>query len=134
MRLAPVHDSVAQQYVNGFGDVLDRVLPILVRKLSQCGDPLHAISETQLDWLAERLDGLIVRKNGEQTAEDIRARAAVLKNYYDSLPAQDRPSLTTTQQWQKLDSSMRCPSNRLNPGTTADLIAAALFVHLCGFR
>ncbi len=132
MRLAPRHDSVAQQYVNGFADIFDGVLPCLESQMRD-RDPLQAITLTQLDWLAEHLDGLIVRKAGEQVAQDIRARTAGVRNYYQELPVDSRPKLSNTSEWQKLDASMRCPANRLNPGTTADLIAAALFVRLCGF-
>lgn len=88
-------------------------------------DPLHAIGRLQLRWLAREPDGLIVRKVGRGIAEQVQqlAQAALAEPpTFDPLGGG----------WLKLDGFLRADSNRRNPGTTADLIAAALFVQLLG--
>lgn len=130
MRLAPPHDGVARQYVCGFTDVLDRVAPTLHASITSGCDPLAAITHAQLAWLSCELDGLIVRKVGEENATEVQRAAAkiLLECEHPNSALSDRSD------WRHLDASMRSPGNKKNPGTTADLIAAALFVLLCGLR
>lgn len=136
MRLAPPHDSVAQQYVLGFADVLERIVPALNEYLTAGCDPLTAITHTQLSWLSSELDGLIVRKVGEATATGVQHAASKILAAVQSEGLQKMESLDLASRldWRQLDTYMRSTSNKMNPGTTADLIAAALFVLLCGLR
>lgn len=78
-----------------------------------------AIVRTFLRQLAREPDSLIARRHGAATAADVSARAAAV--------------LAAGSEWQTaalaFDRFLRSP-RRLNPGTTADLIAAALYVFL----
>jgi triphosphoribosyl-dephospho-CoA synthase len=78
-----------------------------------------AIVRTFLRQLAREPDSLIARRHGAGTAADVSARAAAV--------------LAVGSEWQAaalaFDRFLRSP-RRLNPGTTADLIAAAVYIHL----
>ena len=83
-----------------------------------------AVIDSQLRWLAEYPDSLNARKNGPAVAEDVRKRAAeVLRLGGIATPEGRRAGVA-------LDRHLRSDGNRLNPGTTADLITACLFVAL----
>ncbi|TWU17642.1 ATP:dephospho-CoA triphosphoribosyl transferase [Novipirellula galeiformis] len=117
MRLAADRDSVASQYANGFKDLFERVVPRLEKAIDASGDILGGIADAHLELLASQTDTLIARKCGAAVAEEVTRRASEV----------DKLDRTARQQF---DAYLRSDGNRLNPGTTADLIAAALFVLL----
>jgi triphosphoribosyl-dephospho-CoA synthase len=88
------------------------------------GDAIRCV---QGEWLAMRIDSLIARKHGREVAEEVRRRAAnmVQAGPYASPPYEEA--------WSDLDTFLREPSKRKNPGTLADLIAAALYVESAGW-
>ncbi len=123
MRQVAHTDAVAAQYVNGFDNVCQSMARWLRNSLSRGSDVLRAITETQLRWLASHLDGLIVRKSGRQIASEAQQLAAwALDEWLETGERGVR--------WQALDTFLRADGHRRNPGTTADLIAAAIFVVL----
>jgi len=108
MALAADRDIIAAQYANGFADVFDFGVPKLLAALERSSDLEAAILQAQLQWLAAFPDSLIARKCGPIVAQE-----AVLGG--------SRPASS-------LDDYLRSDGNRLNPGTTADLLAASLYV------
>lgn len=116
MQLVADVDAVARQYTQGFADIFERLLPWLQNALLRTEDPLDAICQVQLRWLAYEPDGLIVRKAGRPIAEEVQQRATT--------------ALTRPEQRTDLDQFLRADGNRRNPGTTADLLAATLLVAL----
>lgn len=124
MKLAADRDMVARQYANGFADVFDFGVPAFLVGFERFGSVEAAIIDSQLRWLAEYPDSLIARKNGAEVADDVRRRAAeVLRLGGLATPEGRRAGV-------QLDRHLRRNGNRLNPGTTADLITACLFVAL----
>lgn len=124
MRLAADRDMVARQYANGFADVFDFGVPAFTDAFAKFGCVEAAIIDSQLRWLAAYPDSLIARKNGPAVAEDVRQRAAdVLAR--GGLETPEGRSFGVA-----LDKHLRSDGNKLNPGTTADLITACLFVAL----
>ncbi len=121
-------DAVARQYINGFEDVFERLVPWLREEWSASPgqDPLQAICRLQIRWLAYEPDGLIVRKVGLSIAQQVQAKA---QGVWQQLQAH-HGTLAELPAAQDLDRFLRGDSNRRNPGTTADLIAAALLVVL----
>ncbi|GAA4451038.1 triphosphoribosyl-dephospho-CoA synthase [Novipirellula rosea] len=117
MRLAAERDLVAYQYANGFKDLFDRVVPLVEKAIIESGGILGGISDAHIDLLADHPDSLIARKCGDEIANAVQQRASKLDKR-DSVAVEE------------LDAYLRSDGNRLNPGTTADLIAAALFVLL----
>lgn len=121
-------DAVARQYVNGFEDIFVRLVPWFFQELQRAGETLEAICRLQLRWLAYQPDGLIVRKAGRLVAEQVQQRAQDI--LHGCLQA-DSP-LSQQASVRELDLFLRADGHRRNPGTTADLIAAALLVALLG--
>jgi triphosphoribosyl-dephospho-CoA synthase len=124
MALAAARDLVARQYANGFQDVFNLGMPALTRGLMVMGSVEGAILYCQMAWLAQHPDSLIIRKIGELEAREVRLIAERLleNDWWPKVPA-------SWKHWHNLDQLMRTQSG-LNPGTTADLVAACLFVAL----
>jgi triphosphoribosyl-dephospho-CoA synthase len=83
-----------------------------------------AIVQTALTILAQVPDTLIARKEGAATAETISAQAARVLQAGGAFSRQGREALD------EFDRSIRDEEHRLNPGTTADLTTASIFVLL----
>jgi triphosphoribosyl-dephospho-CoA synthase len=125
MRLAADRDLVARQYTNNFTDVLGSVVPWLRQA---CGMPNWSLADavvfTFLQLLAVEPDSLIARKCGVETARQASTRAAQLVQLGGIAHPDYLRSLADFDFW------LRSDGHRRNPGTTADLIAAGLFVGL----
>jgi triphosphoribosyl-dephospho-CoA synthase len=124
MALAADRDLVARQYANGFHEVLREVEPMIGEALHS-GHPLEtAILTAFLGTLARHADSLIVRKAGREVARIVAGRAA------EVLQAGWPGAAESRRRLQELDAWLRSRGSQLNPGTTADLVAAALFAAL----
>ena len=123
MELAAGHDLVARQYANGFEQVFCDGLGWLQEA---CGDGLDlddTIVRLHLQFMANYPDSLIARKCGLETAEKAAAGAArVLEGGW--------PETGTGELFEEFDNWLRADGNRRNPGTSADLVAACLFLAL----
>lgn len=120
MRSAADRDRIALQYTNGFEDLLsDKLVGTLDRSIRKCGDILCGIQRAQIEILAEQPDSLIARKAGQEIACEAQQRAGQVIDKNHSPKA-----------WQSFDQWLRADGNQRNPGTTADLLAAALWVLL----
>jgi triphosphoribosyl-dephospho-CoA synthase len=124
MQLAADRDRIAAQYVNGFADVFDRVVPWLLESKARCGSLIDAIVHTHVRLLAELPDTLIARKAGLETAEKAAWLARQVLESGSSGGEGYHNALADFDFWLRSDGRKR------NPGTTADLIAAGLFVLL----
>lgn len=124
MHAAADRDMVARQYADGFEHVLRFVAPSLCRGTGEGWSLADAIIHTQLELLAQFPDSLIARKCGPDVARQAADRAAVV---LDAGSPGDEHYL---QALGNLDFWLRSDGHRRNPGTTADLIAAGLFVVL----
>jgi triphosphoribosyl-dephospho-CoA synthase len=124
MALAADRDLVARQYANGFQEVFADGVPTLVAALAETGSLEGAIIGAQLDLMARHPDTLIARKCGAATAAEAGERARRVRAA--GWPQRDAG-------WAALagfDAWLRADGNRRNPGATADLLAACLFVLL----
>ena len=124
MRLAADRDMIARQYANRYRDVFKFGVPALLSGFAKFNSIEAAIIDCQLCWMAEFPDSLIARKNGPVVAEDVRRRAAEVQALGGIATPEGRAAGVA------LDRHLRSDGNKLNPGTTADLIAACLFVAL----
>ena len=124
MALAAGRDLIARQYANGFAEVFEDGVPALLGGLQQTGSQEGAILFAHLHLLAHHPDTLIVRKLGRAEAEEAARRAqAVL----DAKWPHERAGWAALTE---LDTWLRAEGNRRNPGATADLLTACLFVLL----
>lgn len=124
MRLAAHRDLVARQYTNQFADVFTRLAIWIEDGVAAGWSLTTAIVHAQLQQLAAEVDSLILRKCGQQLAESVRSRAAA--TIAAGKPGED----VYERAVEDFDFWLRADGHRRNPGTTADLIAAALFVLL----
>jgi len=126
MQLARDRDAIARQYVSGFADIYDSLVPRLAGEVAAEGDLLLGIRSAQLHHLAEHSDTLIARKCGPAIAAEVGSRAAAVL----ASPRGEKRRRATRE----FDQWLRADGNRRNPGTTADMIAAGLFVLLTTTR
>ncbi len=124
MAIAADRDLVARQYADGYRAVLGEALPELRRSLGE-GQPLEtAIIAMHLFLLSRYSDSLIARKWGKGVAEEVSERAGeVLASGW---PGGDYAS----RELARFDAFLRGEGRRINPGTAADLSAAALYAAL----
>ena len=124
MKLAADRDLIARQYANGYADVFDLGVPAFTVAFKKFGCVEAAIIECQLAWMAAFPDSLIARKRGLEIAEEVQTRVQHVQSLGGiGSPAGRRAGV-------ELDAYLRSDGNKLNPGTTADLVAACLFVAL----
>jgi triphosphoribosyl-dephospho-CoA synthase len=124
MRLAETRDLVARQYVNGFAQVFDHVVPWLVEGLTEGLSLIDTVIHVQMRLMAEFPDSLIARKCGQPIATAASHQA---RHVLESGPPM---SPAYAHSLESLDFWLRSDGHRRNPGTTADLLAAGLFVLL----
>ena len=117
MRSASCRDRIAENYAGGYRDLLLNVVPTVADSIEMHRDTLVGISRAHLCLLRNRPDTLIERKYGRTVADEVRRRAE-----FDH----DDPNAV-----RRFDDYLRHGrSTPINPGTTADLIATALYVLL----
>lgn len=123
-------DAVARQYVNGYADVFNCLIPWFEEALASGSDVADAICRLQIRWLANHFDGLILRKLDSQIALEVSRLAQTA--WSEAVNSKTR--ITELQSYRRLDTFLRADGHRRNPGTTADLIAAALLGKLLMYR
>jgi triphosphoribosyl-dephospho-CoA synthase len=124
MAAAADRDSVAAEYATGYAVTFERGLPALVAALDDGLGPRAATVEAYLALLAAIPDTLVARKRGRDAAERVSAGAASV------LAAGGVRTDAGQAAVRAFDASLRRDGNALNPGTTADLVTAVLFVAL----
>lgn len=144
MRFASSYDDVALQYVSDFGLVtqLAQRITELIKASAQepqrkgesrrrDSDQLpgtafnRIVQQIQIEVLSERVDSLIARKSGIELAQLVMSQCREILR----VPPSERDRQA---RWSEIDHWMREKRNSkgqqlANPGTTADLIAAAIF-------
>jgi triphosphoribosyl-dephospho-CoA synthase len=130
MRLAAHRDSIASEYATGFDLTFTIGAPALERARRDGLSWDDAIVETFLVLLARKADTHIARRTGLDAAEQVSLRAQ------EVLDDGGVRSIAGRRAIDDMDRSMRDARNSLNPGTTADLTTAAIFIELVtrGYR
>ena len=122
MRSAMERDSIAREYATDFEITFTVGAPTLEKCLREAHDSEASIVQTYLTLLSRLPDSLIARKCGDREAKRVSQQAGAILADGGAFTQEGRRRLTS---W---DRTLRKRGNRLNPGTTADLTAAALFV------
>jgi triphosphoribosyl-dephospho-CoA synthase len=122
MGLAAGRDAVAREYVTDFASTFDIGAPALLAARADGLSWSDATVEAFLVLLGAGGDTHIARKLGLEAAEAISRRAREITAAGGVRHPAGREALA------RLDADLRDPTNSRNPGTTADLTCAALFV------
>ena len=119
MRLAAPRDRIAALWAEGYAGLAAGLAAELAAEIAAHDDIRDAIVRAFLRELARSPDSLVIRRHGSAVAADVSTRAAAV--------------LAAGPGWREaaaaFDRSLRAPV-RVNPGTTADLVAAALYILL----
>jgi triphosphoribosyl-dephospho-CoA synthase len=126
MQLAAGWDGIAREYATGFAATFETGRPALCRALSDglCWD--DAVVETFLQLLAAAPDTHVVRRRGAAVAEELVRQAQTALTAGGVRSASGRLAIA------KMDDWLRDGPAVANPGTAADITAAAIFVVLLG--
>jgi len=116
MRPAAERDMIAQQYVDGFSLVLGQGYEMFASALQKGLSMPQAINETFIYLLSLHTDTLISRKIGKERSMEVQQMA--------------RKVIEGKMSVKDFDQVLRSEKHVLNPGTTADLITAVVFVYL----
>ena len=127
-QIAAKYDDICYEWVNNFPITFDMAYPLLGSHL-KTKNLNTAIVNSFLKVLSERPDTFISRKAGKEKALEISREAKEVLI---------RGGIETTDGHERLisfDEKLRRSGNNCNPGTTADIIAAALALcTLSGYR
>ena len=119
MRAAAHRDQIARLWATGYADLYRGPVADLRDELAAGRSLEEAIVRAHLRHLGREPDTLIARRHGGPAAAEVSRRAAAV--------------LDAGPEWRaaaaEFDRSLRFP-RRVNPGTTADLVAAALYILL----
>ncbi len=124
MRLAEDRDLVARQYTTDFATVFDQIVPGIRIRMSKSMPSEQAIIATFVSLMASHPDSLIARKCGDSIAQESSIRAQKVADLENS------DGESWLRELAELDFWLRSDGHRRNPGTSADLIAAGIFVAL----
>jgi len=124
MALAAARDGIAREYATGFATTFGTGAPALARARRDGLSWDDAVVECYLALLAEAPDTHIARKLGSSVAVHVSERARAVLEAGGVRTAAGRDSIAL------LDRQLRDERNSRNPGTTADLTAAAIYVVL----
>lgn len=124
MSLAADRDLIARQYADDFADVFGAGLEGLRAGFALERSVEAALVYAHLHLMARHPDSLIARKRGVAEAEEAagRARQVLAAGWPHSQSGRDALA--------ELDDWLREQGRGRNPGSTADLVAASLFVAL----
>jgi triphosphoribosyl-dephospho-CoA synthase len=124
MKHASAWDSVAREYATGYEITFGLTAPNIETFWNDGRSIKESIQQTFLLLLSEIPDTLIARKSGREASETASgmARRAAASGGFFTAPGRDAISA--------LAEFLEDPDNLMNPGTTADLVAAGIFVFL----
>lgn len=120
MHAAAAHDRIARLWTEGWEPLLDGPAADLLAAIDDGHTLGDAIVRAYLHQLAREPDSLVARRHGADAAAEVSRTAARVAAL---------PRATWRDAAAAFDRALRLP-RRVNPGTTADLCAAALYVVL----
>jgi triphosphoribosyl-dephospho-CoA synthase len=126
MRLAADRDGIAREYASTFEITFEIGVPALEAARRDALAWNDAVVETFLTLLAAGPDSHVVRRAGDEIAADVSRRARAV------LEAGGVRSVQGQRAIEEMDLALRDARNTKNPGTTADVTTAAVFVVLLG--
>jgi triphosphoribosyl-dephospho-CoA synthase len=117
-------DAICNEWVTGFNVTFTEGYPFLRKRLDEGASINEATVDTFLKILAEHPDSLIQRKSGKKAAITVNQKAREI------VQAGGASTEAGVKMLWSLDDELSSENGSLNPGTTADLTAASLFLLL----
>jgi triphosphoribosyl-dephospho-CoA synthase len=122
--LSKDYDLISSEYSSGFNIVLKEGLPYFLETFKNSQDINIATVNTYLKLLSNHLDTLIIRKTSKKNALEVSKTALDILSY-GGISTKKGLELT-----KKFDNELHKQNRKLNPGTTADLVAGTIFCAL----
>ena len=119
-KIAEKYDTICSEWINNYSVTFDMAYPSLAKKLENRNDLNQAIIHTFLEVLANVPDTFIARKVGIERSRKVSASAQKV------LDLGGLKTASGTRILHRFDGQLRRSNNLLNPGTTADIVSAAL--------
>jgi len=116
------YDLISREYATGFKIVLKEGLPYFLDSFKDNRNINKTIVNTYLKLLASHLDTLIIRKTGKPEAVKVSEMASKITSHGGISTKKGLKSII------KFDKILQ--KQKLNPGTTADLLAGVIFCAL----
>jgi triphosphoribosyl-dephospho-CoA synthase len=126
MREAAARDRIAHQYVTRFDDVFGIGLTTLDAALSRGESGMWPTVFAYMTFLASFPDSHIARNHGSGIANQVQQEAVIVQAALDA--ADDETSRIRLL----MEFDRRLKTRNINPGTSADLTVACLFIHILG--
>ena len=124
MRLAAGRDAVAREYATAFESTFNIGLPAIDAARRRGASLEQAIVLSHLALLAADPDTLVARRHGASAARRLQRDARIVLQAGGPLRPAGRRLL------ERLDRRLRAARPPINPGASADVVAASLFVWL----
>ena len=122
-RCGAERDLICKEYSSGYQIIFEKGYPYLLRKL-KTESTNTSIVDTFLYLLSLNPDSLIIRKSGIDKAREISRKAGkILESGGNGIDEGKKLN-------HQLDAELQREKGALNPGTTADLISATIFLAL----
>ena len=126
MNFAKTYDYIASEYTNYFYNIINNISLNWRNYFKLMNNDECATTATFLKQIVSNPDSLIVRKHGLSTAEQVSER---FKEIADEYCALKDPNILNNKLL-LLDSELKIQG--LNPGTTADVVVASIFLNRLG--
>jgi triphosphoribosyl-dephospho-CoA synthase len=128
MREAAGRDSIARQYVTCFGDVFGIGLAALDAALSRGESGMWPTVLIYMAFLAGFPDSHVARKHGDGVATQVQQEAVAVQAALGAA-GDEAARIRLLMEFDRL-----LKARAINPGTSADLTVASLFVHTLDVR
>jgi triphosphoribosyl-dephospho-CoA synthase len=125
-QIAEKYDTICSEWIHNYPVTFELAYPHFTQHIAEGDDLNQAIIHTFLQVLAKCPDTFIARKTSLEKAKEVSAEAARILGAGGLETADGRRRLA------EFDAKLRESSNLLNPGTTADIVAAALSISILG--
>ncbi|HSH73013.1 MAG TPA: triphosphoribosyl-dephospho-CoA synthase [Methylophilaceae bacterium] len=122
MQQAQERDMIARQYANDYKEIMNFGLSCYDQAMAKWQQPAWAVSALYLGFLARYNDSHISRKYGDVSVKEVRKAG---RKHHQALSRLENPKLYQ-RELMKWDSELK--QRKLNPGTSADLTVATIFV------
>ena len=126
MNFASSYDYIANEYTNYFNNIINTISLNWRNYFKLMGNAECATTATFLKLISSNPDSLIARKYGLDTAIEVSGKFKALSDEYCELK---NPNIINNKLL-LLDSELKIQG--LNPGTTADVVVASIFINRLG--